>query len=145
MKLEEVHALWKEDCRIDDTELGMASLHVADLHGKYLRILSDERIKNKALKLQQKQLKQKLEDYYRGDLNNPVALEQIGREPWPKTILRSDLSGYVDGDSEMVRMTAKVDYQDEVVRVLEEIVSAINKRSFLIKNAIDWLKFTNGQ
>jgi hypothetical protein len=145
LKLEVVHDMWQKDSCINDVELGMESLHVAELHGKYLRHLSDERIKLKALKLQQKQLKQTLEDYYRGDLNNPTDLKRIDREPWPKTILRSDLSGYVEGDSEMVRMTAKLDYQDEVVKVLDEIVSAINKRNFLIKNAIDWLKFTNGQ
>ncbi len=144
MKIEELIGMWQEDVKIDETELSRESLKIPNLHGKYLKHFSDERLKLRSLKLKQSQLKQKLLDYYRGDLNNPEDLAEIGREPWPKKVLKQDVSYYVDSDQEMVNLNVKIAYQQELVDVLEEIIKSINTRGFAIKNAIDFLKFANG-
>lgn len=137
--------MWQEDVKIDETELSRESLNIPLLHGKYLKFFSQERLKLRALKMKQKQLQQRLMDYYRGDLNNPEDLAELGREPYPYKRLKQDISYYVDSDSEMVQLNMKLVYQQEVVDILEEIIKSVNTRGFVIKNSLDFLKFTSGQ
>ena len=144
MKIDDVVDLWKKDCKIDETELSLESLNVPSLHAKYLKIYSNEKLKLRSLNLKKKDLKVRLSDYYKGDLNNPEDLKEIGREPWPKKVLKQDIIEYVDCDTDMISLNTKVAYQEELVDVLTEIIKGINGRGYVIKISIDFLKFTMG-
>ena len=144
MKIEEIISMWQQDSKIDETELSRESLNIPYLHGKYLKYFSDERLKLRSFKLKQKSLRQKLLDYYRGDLNNPEDLAEINREPYPYKRLKQDVINYVDSDSEMIDLNVKIAYQAEMVDVLEEIIKSINTRGYVIKNSLDFLRFTSG-
>jgi hypothetical protein len=144
MKIEDIIGMWQEDVKIDETELSRESLNIPLLHGKYLKHFSDERLKLRAFKMKQKQLHQRLMDYYRGDLNNPEDLAELGREPYPFKRLKNEVSYYVESDSEMVQLNTKIAYQQEMVDVLEEIIKAINTRGYVIKNSLDFIRFTSG-
>ena len=48
MKLEAIQELWNRDREIDYTELGTESIRIPQIHDKYLKIYTDERIKLKA-------------------------------------------------------------------------------------------------
>ena len=144
MKIDDVVGMWQKDCKIDETELSLESLNVPALHAKYLKIYSTQRLKLRSLNLKKKELKVKLGDYYKGDLNNPEDLEEIGREPWPKKVLKQDLRYYIESDKEMVDINIKVAYQEELVDVCQEIIKNINNRGFVIKNSIDFMRFTMG-
>lgn len=145
MKIEDIISMWQEDVKIDETELSRESLNIPLLHGKYLKHFSDERLKLRALKMKHKQLSTRLSDYYRGDLNNPEDLAELGREPYEFKRLKQEVSHYVDSDSEMIQLNTKVAYQQELVDILEEIIKAINTRGYVIKNSLDFLRFTSGQ
>ena len=99
MKIEDIISMWQEDVKIDETELSRESLNIPLLHGKYLKHFSDERLKLRALKMKHKQLSTRLSDYYRGDLNNPEDLAELGREPYQFKRLKQEVSHYVDSDS----------------------------------------------
>ena len=144
MKIDDVVEMWKKDCKIDETELSLERLNVPSLHAKYLKIYSNEKLKLRSLNLKKKDLKVRLSDYYKGDLNNPEDLKEIGREPWPKKVLKQDLYDYVEGDVDMIALNTKIVYQEEFVDVLTEIIKSINGRGYVIKNSIDFLKFTMG-
>jgi len=141
--IEDIISSWREDCKLDDTELDTEALKIPNLHAKYLKLLAENRMKLRALRIKQKQLSQTLYDYYKGDLNNPEDLAAIKREPWPKTVLKQDMPMYVDSDEDMVKMNSKIAMQEEIVGVCEEILKSINNRGFQIKNAIDWRRLTN--
>lgn len=143
MKIEDIVDSWRADAVVDDTELDRAALNVPILHAKYLNILSIERLKLRSLKLKQKEMTRLLGEYYRGDLNNPEDLADIGREPWPKTVLKQDLLQYVEADVDMIKLTTRLALQQETVDVCEEILKSINSRGYTIKNAIDWRRLTN--
>ena len=145
MKIENIIGMWQEDVKIDETELSRESLNIPLLHGKYLKHFSDERLKLRALKMKPKQLSTRLTDYYRGDLNNPEDLAELGREPYEFKRLKQEVSHYVESDSEMVQLNTKIAYQQELVDILEEIIKAINTRGYVIKNSLDFLRFTSGQ
>jgi hypothetical protein len=143
MKIEDIISLWRNDVKIDDIELDREALNVPILHAKYLSILSQERLKLRSFKIKRAEVNRKLSDYYRGDLNNPADLEEIGREPWPKSVLKQELVSYVEADDEMIKLTTRMALQQETVDVCEEILKAINSRGYVIKNAIDWRRLTN--
>ena len=145
MKIDEIIDMWQHDVKIDETELSRESLNIPLLHGKYLKYFSQERLKLRAQKMKQKQLQQRLMDYYRGDLNNPEDLAELGREPYPYKRLKQEVNYYVESDSEMVQLNTKIAYQQEMVDILEEIIKAINTRGYVIKNSLDFLRFTSGQ
>ena len=143
MTIEDIINSWREDCKLDDTELDSEALRIPNLHAKYLRMLAENRVKLKALKVKQKQLHQTLYDYYKGDLNNPQDLEELKREPWPKTVLKQDMPMYIEADDDMIKMLSRIAMEEEVVGVCEEILKSVNNRGFQIKNAIDWRRLTN--
>lgn len=143
MQVKDIVDAWRQDVKIDDVELDREALNVPILHAKYLGILSEERLKLRSLKIRRAELSRKLTDYYRGDLNNPEDLAAIDREPWPKAVLKQEVSGYVEADEEMIKLTTRMALQQETVDVCEEIIKAINSRGYTIKNAIDWRRLTN--
>ena len=59
-------------------------------------------------------------------------------------ILKADVHIYMDADEELQRADQKEVYLKQVVSYLEQVLRSINTRNFIIKNAIDWKKFTSG-
>ena len=57
MTLEDIFELWSKDCDIDRTELGEESLKIAQLHAKYFKIFSTERLSLRKLQSDLKVLK----------------------------------------------------------------------------------------
>ena len=143
MLVDEIAEMWIKDAVIDDVELDTESLKVPTLHAKYLKILYQEKLKLKSFTLKRKTVSRVLGEYYRGDLNSPEDLRELQREPWSRTVLKQDLSSYVDSDKDMIKLLTKISYQEEVVSLLEDIIKNINNRGFQIKNSIDWRKLTN--
>ena len=76
--------------------------------------------------------------------NNPEDLEEIGRAPWPNKVLKQDLRYHIESDKEMIVMNTKIAYQEELVDVCQEMIKNINNRGFVIKNSIDFMRFTMG-
>jgi len=143
MLVDEITTMWLEDAKIDDVDLDTESLKIPTLHAKYLKLLYQEKLKLKSLSIKRKTLSRVLAEYYRGDLNNPEDLREIGRDPWSRTVLKQDLPSYVDSDNDMIKLLTKIAYQEEVVSLLEDIIKNINNRGFQIKNSIEWRKLTN--
>jgi len=143
MIIDEITEMWIADSKIDDVELDTESLKIPSLHAKYLKILYQQKLKLKSLIIKKKTLNRVLSEYYKGDLNHPEDLEELGREPWQRTVLKQDLPSYVDSDDDMIKLLTKISYQEEVVSLLEDIIKNINNRGFQIKNGIDWRKLTN--
>ena len=50
----------------------------------------------------------------------------------------------MDSDPDLQRADQKAAYLNQIVKYLEQVLRSINNRTFLIKNAIEWKKFTSG-
>jgi hypothetical protein len=51
---------------------------------------------------------------------------------------------YIESDQEYIKAKQKVDYLTTTVEFLDRTIRQISNRTFTIKNAIDWRKFTSG-
>ena len=69
MTLEEIQKLWSSDSLIDDTELDNESLKIPELHYKYFRVFSDEKLKLARMYSKQKEMRRLKWLYYTGKLD----------------------------------------------------------------------------
>lgn len=144
MKIEELHNMWMEDAKIDQTNLGRSAARVPELHAKYISILSTVRLqyrKAEADYLRNKKLKQR---YYRGELTKEELTElgwtqYLGNRP-----LKNEMDDVLNTDEDMIKMGDKLEYIKTLLLSLEQIIKSINSRTWDIKSSIEWHKFTNG-
>ena len=59
-------------------------------------------------------------------------------------IIKTEVPVYIKGDLEYIKSQATLDLYEKLENTLKEILNNINNRSFQIKNAIDWLKYSRG-
>lgn len=143
MKLDDIEKLWAVDVVIDKTDIDSEALKIPYLHAKYWKILINEKLHLRKLKDQQAQLKKLKTDYYGGKFS-----EQDYKETgWPiihNLILKTDIPLHMDSDNDVIDLNIKVTHQEEKCKFLEDIIKSLHTRGFLLKNAIDFIKFTNG-
>ena len=143
MKFEEIFDAWKSDSEIDQTDLGNESLKIPKLHHKYYMMLLAERSSLRKLEAQMKQLKlSKYEFYSQGHTEET---KKLGWELPPRgIILKADIPMYLEADKDIIELSLKIGVQGEKVDFLDSILKTLQTRNFLIKNAIDFLRWTNG-
>jgi hypothetical protein len=79
-------------------------------------------------------------EYYTGKSDPSVYKDK----PFDIKVLRADVHIYINSDDELQKIQAKVVYQEAIVYYLEQILKIITNRSFTIRNAIEWRRFTSG-
>jgi hypothetical protein len=143
MKLETIQELWHQDCKIDTTDISKEASNIPSLHEKYYKIYIGERLQ--LYKLQADYKKLKLEKYE--FLINPTE-EDVRDKGWKipdrGRILRQEVSGYLEGDSDMINKELQIGIQQEKVEFIKSIIDSISKRGFLLKTIHDDRKFMSG-
>lgn len=142
MKLEEIEALWEQDSKIDRTDLDNESLKIPTLHSKYYKIYLREKVQLKAEEQEYKLFYKLKHEYYTGKMSKEE-LDEHGWEPF-QFVLKNDLQVYIDSDKDIAERLLKLQVQREKVELLESVIKTLNGRGFLIKNAIDFIRFTSG-
>ena len=143
MKFEEIQIAWTRDCPIDETELAQESVKIPQLHNKYLIFYSNEKLKFKEIKYLFAGLIKRKRDYYSGRMT-AKELEMADWEPFQLKLLKADVQEYIDADDNVIESKKLLALQEEKVNYLESIVKSLTTRGYLIKNAIDWKRFTEG-
>jgi hypothetical protein len=59
-------------------------------------------------------------------------------------VLKTEADELITSDSEWIKLDERVNFQQEKVEYLENIVKIINNRQWQIRAMIDWIKFTQG-
>ena len=140
MTLEELQQLVDKDFKLDDTELDAESIKIPLLHNKYLQHFNKFSLLLKKAEYEHKALVRQKWEYYKGKADQSVYKEK----PFDIKVLKADVHIYMDSDDELQRADQKAAYLNQVVKYLEQVLRSINNRTFLIKNAIEWKKFTSG-
>ena len=143
MKFEEIQKLWTSDCNIDETELAQESVKIPQLHNKYLILYSNEKLRLKTQRFEHSKLVKLKKEYYGGRMSQEE-LEAVDWEPFQYKLLKADVEQYVDADDNVIESKKILALQEEKVDYLEAIVKGLSTRGYLIKNAIDWKRFTEG-
>jgi len=144
--LESILSMWKEDSVIDELNLDEASMQSARLHSKYLELYSVTKLRLKKAEANFKVLLRDKFMHYNGKLSQ-VEIESKGWEYDPLnglTVLKGDMDKWYDADPVIQEAQGKIQYLEQIVETLKEILVNVKWRHQNIKNAIEWRKFTSG-
>ena len=140
MTLDELQAKAEKDLTIDDTELDLESLKTPQLHSQYLKTYSTYALMLKKAEGDHSQLHLKKWLFYTGKAEP----QEYKDKNFDLKVLRQDVDKFIDADDEIIRQRQKVEYLKQICHYCESTLKQINNRTFQIKNAIEWKKFTMG-
>lgn len=144
MLLNEIESLWQKDSIVDDTMIDNESLKIPNLHAKYFEIFNNESQKLRKFESDYKKLYRVKWEYYNGKLSK----EDLNEYGWPQfqlKIMKTDINIYIDSDNDLITIKDKIEYQKIKINYLDNIIKTLNNRGYLLKNVIDWRRFTQGQ
>ena len=140
MTLDELQAQAEKDLKIDDTELDLESLKTPQLHSQYLKTYSTYALMLKKAEGDHSQLHLKKWLFYTGKADP----QEYKEKNFDLKVLRQDVDKFLDADDEIIKQRQKVEYLKQICNYCEQTLKQINNRTFQIKNAIEWKKFTMG-
>ncbi len=143
MNIKDIYESWDQDSKFERDLLTEETLKIPRLHSKYLRMLSEERIKLKKYESDYKKLFRIKHEYYRGDLDKDT-LKEMGWIQNPLKILRQDLDMYIQQDDDIIDISNRVALQKEKISLIESVMQQINNRGYQVKSIIDWERFKEG-
>jgi hypothetical protein len=144
MKLTEVQEEWQKDSKINELDLGKSALKTAELHAKYLNTLSNTKLLLRKAEADYYRLRGNKTKYFRGEMTKQE-LEELGWDQYQGLKpLKNDLEDRINCDEDIIRLVDKTEYLKTMINHLEYIMKSLNSRTWDIKNAIEWTKFTNG-
>jgi hypothetical protein len=142
-KLEDILESWKKDSVIDSTDLATESLKTSTLHAKYYELYVKESLLLSQKEIEYKRLFKLKSEYYNGRLSTEE-LKQYNWEPFQLKLMKQDLDTYISGDDDVINTLLHVSVSKEKVDLLKDILKSIHNRGYLIKNAVEFLKFSSG-
>ena len=140
MDLETLQEQVDKDLKINDTELDLESLKTPQLHNKYMKHYTKFKLMLTKAETDYSILKRQNWEYYTGKADASVYAEK----PFDLKVLRTDVDKYIESDEEWIKANQKVKYLETIVDFLDRTLRQISNRTFTIKNAIDWRRFTSG-
>lgn len=142
-KLEEIESMWLIDSKVDRTDLAAESLKISELHNKYYKIFSREKLLLKKMQNDSSILKKTKWEYYNGKIS-PEELRDMGWDSFDKRVLKSDVDIYIQSDKDIIENNLSISYQLEKVEFLQSILDSLKQRTWNIRNAIEFIKFSQG-
>jgi hypothetical protein len=141
LDLETIQKMWEQDSKIDVDNLHTESLNIPSLHAKYFEIYNNIILLKKKAEQQKKNIRHERYEYFSGKADPDVYIEN----PFPKKIRdKETLQKYLDADEKLSSVSLKVEYYDTMLNYLESILKVIQNRTYQIKNAIEFIRFTAG-
>jgi hypothetical protein len=141
--LEQILKYWEKDAEMDQTEPGKELIRIPILHNKYLSILTKHKIASKKAHFDYLRMRKVKIDYFSGRMDQEE-LDARGWKPFA-FVLKSDVTAYLEGDDDLIKMLEKKVYHEETVSVLESIMNELKQRTWQLRDFISWEKFIGGQ
>jgi hypothetical protein len=141
LDLDAIQRMWEQDSKIDPDNLHTESLNIPILHSKYFEIHNTILLLKKRAEQQKKNIRHQKYEYFTGKADPDVYLEN----PFPKKVRdKETLQGYLDSDEKLSKSSLKVDYYETMLIYVDSILKMISNRTYQIKNAIEFMRFTAG-
>tara|TARA_R100001480_G_scaffold149427_1_gene149328 strand:- start:1041 stop:1475 length:435 start_codon:yes stop_codon:yes gene_type:complete len=136
-----VQKMWEQDSKIDPDNLHTESLNIPVLHAKYYDLYNNLVLLRKKAEQQRKNIRHERYEYFSGKADPEVYIEN----PFPKKIRDKDtMQKYLDADEKLSGVSLKIEYYDTMLKYLEEILRQVTNRTYQIKNAIEFMRFSSG-
>jgi len=141
MTLKELQDQIKTDLHIEHDELNYEAIKTPQIHHKYNKMLMSERLALKKLEREWDKLYLSRWEYYRKKADPEV----YEKKPLLKKIMDTDVKLYLAADEELQELRAKIDAKEELIDLLKRTMDQIAQRTWLIRNAVDYLKYMGNE
>ena len=139
--LSEIQSMWEKDSKIDPDNLHIESLNIPILHAKYHDLYNNLILLRKKAEQQRKNIRHERYEYFSGKADPEVYVEN----PFGIKIRDKDtMTKYLDADEKLSSSSLKIDYYDTMLVYIESILKQITNRTYQIKNAIEFMRFSSG-
>jgi hypothetical protein len=139
--LDTIQRMWEQDSKIDPDNLHTESLNIPILHAKYFEIYNNIVLLKKKAEQQKRNIRHERYEYYSGKADPDVYVES----PFLKKIRdKETMQKYLDADEKLSQVCLKIDYYETMLNYIESILKVIQNRTYQIKNAIEFIRFTAG-
>ena len=126
---------------MDPDNLHTESLNIPILHAKYYDLYNNITLLRKKADQQRKNIRHERYEYFSGKADPEVYIEN----PFPKKIRdKETMQKYMDADEKLSSVSLKIEYYDVMLKYLEEILKQLSQRTYQIKNAIEFMRFSAG-
>ena len=141
LDLETIQSMWVKDSKMDPDNLHTESLNIPILHAKYYDLYNNITLLRKKADQQRKNIRHERYEYFSGKADPEVYIDN----PFPKKIRDKDtLQKYLDADEKLSGVSLKIEYYEVMMKYLEEILKMLSQRTYQIKNAIEFMRFSAG-
>ena len=139
--LDTIQRMWSEDAKIDPDNLHTESLNIPILHAKYYDLYNNLVLLKKKAEQQRKNIRHERYEYFSGKADPDVYIDN----PFHKKIRdKETMQKYLDADEKLSGVSLKIDYYETMLQYLENILKQITNRTYQIKNAIEFMRFSAG-
>lgn len=144
MRLIELETMWKEDCVVNELNLGQEAARIPRLHAKYLGHLMQYKLQLRKAESELSHLKRNKRIWYSGKMSQED-LTKLNWPPYlPSAVLKSDMERVLSEDEDVIKQIDKIEYLRNTVYALESILKSISSRGWDVKTAFEFEKFRNG-
>ena len=141
MNLDQIQEMWQKDSVIDPDNLHDESLKIPQLHSKYYNLYNTIILLREKAGDTYNRVRLERYNYYTGK----APAEVYAEEPFPYKVREKDaIQRHMEADERLSKVDLKIKYYDLMLKFLEEIIKTISNRTYQIKNAIEFMKFTAG-
>lgn len=144
MKLSEIQEEWTKDAKIVETDLAREALRIDELHSKYVKLYSNNRLALRKAQAEHARTRQTKRKYFLGQLSKEE-LKDLGWEQYlfAKPIAK-ELEEILEADEDLSKLVDRVAYHETVNATLESIMKSLGSRTFNVKNAITYIMYQDG-
>ena len=148
-RFQKIKEEWSKDTQIDfqfknkqyTEDLARLALEIPFQHNKYLNHYTDLSQIKTSLEFEHRRLLREKREYYGGEADAKTYAEK----PFGNSIKTSEkMKVYLESDDELINTEATIKFIDQILYFLDHVMKQISNRGFLIKSAIEWEKFING-
>jgi homoserine acetyltransferase len=82
-------------------------------------------------------------EYYSGRLSDEE-LKEYGWQAFDLKLIRQDMETYLNADKDLNDVLMKFNLQKEKVEALKDIIKSIHSRAFVIRDSIEFIKWSSG-
>ena len=134
MDLKLIQEMFDKDSKVDETNISFEETRSPALLNKYLKLHTNIKLMLSKAETDMRIMKKQKWEYYSGKAEKPFELK----------ILRQDIPTYLEADTDLIKLTSKVDYLKTCVGYLEHVVKNLHNRGFQLRNITTWIKYTEG-
>lgn len=142
-ELEDLHKWWDADGKFDESQPDKVNRDIPYLHGKWWRFATTVKQSIMTCRMLRDALAHDRREWYMGRMS----VEDTKKRGWELQhlrLVRQDVDAAMATDPLVRPLSLTLEFEELKLQFINDVIKMINYRSSLVKNHIEWLRFSSG-